>query len=260
MSENVIYCYSGSGNCLDMAKKIAAELGDTDIVLMRSYPAITDATGYKCLGFVFPCYGGGLPGDVEKFIKDIRFDESAYRFAVVQYAGYKGCGLYKLNAKVGLHYWSGISNHCSAIWLMPHDLTFPRTTLPEAQQRSDKAALEVAAAVRARQKSAGKPPKNALCALESAGFSKINRFINSRMTVNDDCTACGRCAAICPRGNIRISAGKAVIGRDCFGCMACVEYCPQEAINVGRITVKRERFHNANVTAEELTEKVIHLD
>ena len=36
MSTNLIYCYSGTGNCLDMAKNIAKELGDTDIVMMRS--------------------------------------------------------------------------------------------------------------------------------------------------------------------------------------------------------------------------------
>ena len=56
MSENIIYCYSGSGNCLDMSKNIAKALGDTDIVMMRSFPAVTDATGYKRVGFVFPCY------------------------------------------------------------------------------------------------------------------------------------------------------------------------------------------------------------
>lgn len=39
MAENIIYCYSGGGNCLDMAKNIARELGDTDIVMMRSAPA-----------------------------------------------------------------------------------------------------------------------------------------------------------------------------------------------------------------------------
>ena len=30
MAENIIYCYSGSGHCLDMAKKIAKIIGDTD--------------------------------------------------------------------------------------------------------------------------------------------------------------------------------------------------------------------------------------
>ena len=31
MSKNVIFCYSGSGNCLDIAKNIAKRLGDTDM-------------------------------------------------------------------------------------------------------------------------------------------------------------------------------------------------------------------------------------
>ena len=37
MSENVIFCYSGTGNCLDMAKTIARELGDTDIIIGRAH-------------------------------------------------------------------------------------------------------------------------------------------------------------------------------------------------------------------------------
>ena len=92
MSENIIYCYSGSGNCLDMSKNIAKALGDTDIVMMRSFPAVTDATGYKRVGFVFPCYAGGLPGDVENYVKSIHILPGTYKFAVVQYAGYIAVG------------------------------------------------------------------------------------------------------------------------------------------------------------------------
>ena len=70
MSENIIYCYSGAGHCLDMAKTIAKKLGDTDIVMMRSYPVKTDAREAKRVGFVFSCMAGGLPGDMEKYIRD----------------------------------------------------------------------------------------------------------------------------------------------------------------------------------------------
>lgn len=91
MSENIIYCYSGSGNCLDMAKNIAKALGDTDIVMMRSFPTKTDATEAKRVGFLFPCYGGGLPGGVESYVKSIRIGIDAYKFAIIQYAGYCAC-------------------------------------------------------------------------------------------------------------------------------------------------------------------------
>ena len=36
MSENVIFCYSGTGNCLDMAKTIARELGINKSTVSRT--------------------------------------------------------------------------------------------------------------------------------------------------------------------------------------------------------------------------------
>ena len=102
MSENVIFCYSGTGNCLDMAKTIARELGDTDIILMRKEPVVTDVRDAKRVGFVFPCYGGGLPGGVEESLRKIQVGLTAYTFGVCQYAGYMGSGLYKLNSIIPL--------------------------------------------------------------------------------------------------------------------------------------------------------------
>lgn len=100
-----------------MAKQIAGYLGDTDIVLMRSFPEKTDATEAKRVGFIFPCYGGGLPGHVEEYVRAIKIAPGAFRFAVEQFAGYMGCGLHKIDEIVGLDYWNLISNHSTYIWL-----------------------------------------------------------------------------------------------------------------------------------------------
>lgn len=260
MSENIIYCYSGSGHCLSMAKTIARTLGDTDIVLMRSRPAVLDATGAKRVGFVFPCYGGGLPGDVEQFVKEIEIAPGAYKFAVEQYAGYLGCGLHKLDELVGLDYWDAVSNHSTCIWLMPHTLTVPPTSKQEAQNRIDRKGMQVGAAVRAFKHSAKKPPKNSIFAAESAGFSQLHAKNAEKFSVNDSCIGCGTCARLCPRGNIELVNGKPRFGTNCIGCLSCLQYCPKEAINMGKITVKRERFPNPGVKAAELTQSVIHVD
>lgn len=260
MSENIIYCYSGSGHCLYMAKEIASRLGDTDIVLMRSFPEKTDATEAKRVGFIFPCYGGGLPGHVEQYLKLIKIAPDAYKFAVEQYAGYLGCGLHKIDEVVDLDYWNAISNHSTCIWLMPHGLCFPPTSKENAQARIYRKAMEVAAAVKAMKKSSRKPPENALFAMESEAFSKVHAKLVKKFRVNDDCVACGTCARICPRGNIELRENKPVFGTDCIGCLSCVQYCPKQAINVGKITENRERFPNKNVKAEELTKKIIHID
>ena len=59
------------------------------------------------------------------------------------------------------------------------------------------------------------------------------------------CLGFGNCVKACPHGAISLKDGVAWVDHEkCIGCMACVQYCPKEAINVGRMTVKRERYHN----------------
>lgn len=260
MSKNIIYCYSGSGHCLNMAMSIAKILGDTDIVLMRSFPEKTDATEASRVGFVFPCYGGGLPGDVERYVKAIKISPTAYKFAVEQYAGYIGCGLHKIDEIVDLDYWDTISNHSTAIWLMPHALTFPPTSAKTAQKRLNTKAAQVAANVLAEKRSAKKPPKRGLFALESKALSATHTKRIKKFATNDACIGCGSCVKVCPRNNIRLTSGKPSFGTDCIGCLSCVQYCPKQAINVGNITRKRERFPNPHISAEDLTQKIIHID
>lgn len=173
MSENVIFCYSGTGNCLDMAKTIARELGDTDIILMRREPAVTDVRDARRVGFVFPCYGGGLPGGVEESLRKIQVGLTAYTFGVCQYAGYMGSGLYKLDSIIPLRYWTAVSHQCTCIWLLPHSVMLPPVTPAMAQRRADKKAKQIAQAVLSGAVSPKAPPKKPLNQLESSVWPKV---------------------------------------------------------------------------------------
>ena len=144
MSKNVIFCFSGTGNCLDIAKNIGRALGDTDIVMMRRAPAVRDVHEAERVGFVFPCYAGGLPGDVEKYVRSLFISAKAYTFGVVCYAGYPGVGLAKINEIVPLSYHAGISHQSACIWLMPHTLMVPPLTPEKAQKRSEELAAKIA--------------------------------------------------------------------------------------------------------------------
>ena len=104
------------------------------------------------------------------------------------------------------------------------------------------------------------PPKKPLNQLESSVWPKIAAGKAQKFAVSDACVGCGQCARLCPRGNIRIEGGHAVIGGNCIQCLSCLQYCPRQAISIGRITDRREHYHNPNVTAAELTESVIHVD
>lgn len=260
MSKNVIFCYSGSGNCLDIAKNIAKRLGDTDIVMMRAEPEVKDVRGAKRVGFVFPCYAGGLPGDVEKFVSELRVDPESYTFGVVSYAGYPGVGMAKINDIVPLDYWAGISHQCSCICLMPHTLMLPMLDASRAQARSEKLAAKIADDVLYVKHLSGRPLSNPVNALEAKAWPMLSGKKAAKMTVTDSCVGCGQCARLCPRGNISIVDGRASIGTNCIGCLSCLQYCPKQAINMGGATVRRERYHNPNVSAADLCQKVIHID
>ena len=63
------------------------------------------------VGFVFPCYGGGLPGGVEESLRKIEVGLTAYKFGVCQYAGYMGSGPCKLDSIIP-RYWTAVSHQC----------------------------------------------------------------------------------------------------------------------------------------------------
>ena len=61
--------------------------------------------------------------------------------------------------------------------------------------------------------------------------------------VGDACIGCGQCADRCPMNNITIRAGRPVWGNECTHCMACICYCPTEAIEYGKKSVGKPRYH-----------------
>ncbi len=260
MSKNIIFCYSGSGNCLDLAKNVAKGLGDTDIIMMRKAPVVTDVRDAQRVGFIVPCYGGGLPGDVEEFLEYIRISPDAYTFSVGQYAGYLGCGLYKIDKHFKLDLWKGLSHQCSCIWLFPHQLMLPPVTPAMAQKRSERMAKKLVKSILAGEKSKKSPPKMGLNQLESKVWPKLAVGKAKKFAVTDACIGCHQCEKLCPKSNIRFVDGKPTFGTDCIQCLSCLQYCPKEAITLTEKSVKREHYHNPNVTAQELMQSVIHID
>ncbi|TFG02305.1 MAG: flavodoxin family protein, partial [Promethearchaeota archaeon] len=82
--KTTVYYFTGTGNSLSIAKGIAAELDDCELIFManlRQQDKIT-ATSEK-VGFIFPMYYFGLPQIVHEFMKKINLDKVQYIFAVV---------------------------------------------------------------------------------------------------------------------------------------------------------------------------------
>ena len=59
----------------------------------------------------------------------------------------------------------------------------------------------------------------------------------------DACIGCGRCVELCPLNNVHLKNGKPVWGKNCTHCMACICYCPKEAIEYGKKSKGKPRYH-----------------
>jgi len=75
---------------------------------------------------------------------------------------------------------------------------------------------------------------------------------NKKFNVNDDCIGCSICEKICLVKNIKLSGKRPIWNGDCVDCMACINNCPRNAINIGKSTIKKNRYKNPYIKLEEL--------
>ena len=69
---------------------------------------------------------------------------------------------------------------------------------------------------------------------------------------DSNCNGCGICVQICPMDNIVLHGNKPLWGKNCATCFACLQWCPKEAIQAGRITVNKNRYHHPDVKVSDI--------
>lgn len=62
-------------------------------------------------------------------------------------------------------------------------------------------------------------------------------------SAGDACVGCGKCVQLCPMNNVTLKQGKPIWGSHCTHCMACICYCPAEAIEYGKKSLGKPRYH-----------------
>ena len=86
--ESSIYFFTGTGNSLKIAKDVAEELGDCELIpIAKIWQKENLKSESEKIGFVFPLYYSGLPKIVYDFIEKIDLSNSEYFFTIVSSAG-----------------------------------------------------------------------------------------------------------------------------------------------------------------------------
>lgn len=261
--KNVIFYFTGTGNSLKIARDIAAEIGETELVpIPQAMKKPADRwLAAETIGFVFPVYFEGPPIIVEELVERLKLNANPYIFAVCNCGGAFGTTLLAIDKllqkkNTGLAFGTAIK--------MPGNYLPMYGAYPEAKQRQlfvgeSEQIRTIAETIKARR--TGLVMKdifliNFLSSLFHPSFVKNARTWDKNFSANNRCNHCGTCSRVCPIGNIELKDGKPVWNHRCEQCFACIQWCPQEAIQCGKKSASRKRYHHPEIKLGDLIQSV----
>lgn len=253
--KTILFYFTGTGNSLAIARKLAKALEDTNLVSIASALKGKPDFAAERIGLVFPTYGGTMPRPVLEFIKKLPAGQSKYYFAIATCGRMPGAiigRVSKLLKDRGLRLSAGF------IVPMPGNFIPLYEAIPMDNQQKlfEEADFEI-------------PPiagiiKNNKCYIPRISimdriytqmmlmlFSK-NKNPAKSFQVDNKCNSCGTCEKICPVYNIRMISGKPAWSDHCAQCFACLQWCPQAAVQFGEKTPGRKRYHHPDIQLEDL--------
>ena len=248
----MILYFSGTGNSLAIARKIAEAINDQVLPLTEAVQQ--DLTNEQRVGLVFPTYDFNMPPAVRNMVPRLKISPEAYVFAITTCGAQAGNSLWTMRRML----------HAKGIQLAyAHKIRVPDNSAiafgrnPNEQVwKFDKFAYRLDCII-----SDVKAQKHELhfawwsLAGGIMGWSFLeNGMLRTFHPVVDEekCTGCGTCAKVCPMRNIAVDE-KAGIGPHCTICLGCVHACPHQAIRVnGREALKQRQYRHPEIKLKDL--------
>lgn len=270
--KHIIYYFSGTGNSMRTAVRIAEKIGGAEIISVRCNPENASAENADVIGFICPVYEWDMPGTMKEFVGKLKVNPDAYIFMIATYVAIQGKAFETmekilLQKKARLNY--GMALRCVASQCIAYP-PFPpeKLMIPYMEKSIDRIGRELS------------ERKNRTCPAMGwltgklypklmAPYMAIEQEYDKGFYTDERCIGCETCAKVCPTQNITIQKHIPVWNHRCHGCNACVAYCPTKAIQFTkpeayrqlngivpkllRLPEKRKRYHNPFIKAADLS-------
>jgi len=258
--KTVIYYFTGTGNTLEAARKIAVDI--EECILIPITQALKNPESLPVtekIGIAFPLYFWGLPEIVTRFAEIVPIEKANYIFAVQTRGGSTGTAFHNLH-RILKKRGQGLKGSWKIT--MPGNYVAMYNTPTEKKIKQVKQKMHIEASTIATAVNQGKTHKDLDIPFLRTIAKPVSNWWLKRVKVRDkffhldtNCNGCGACKKICPVQNISLTNNKPEWKHNCQQCFGCVNLCPQKSIQYKSGTAKRSRYINHDITIQDLKQQ-----
>lgn len=245
----MIICFSGTGNSRYVANRLSEALSDNVIDLNEVIKTgmVDEFHTDRRLVIVTPTYAWRIPRVVANWLKTNKITGAHDAWFVMT------CGSEIGNAA---RYNSRLCNVLGLNYMGTKQIVMPENYIAMFDAPDESSAKKIIVAAEPEITAAGDriksnaafdtPRNNAYDRIMSGWVNPVfyKFFVGAdAFTAGDGCIACNQCVRLCPLNNISIVDGRPVWGKNCTHCMACICRCPVEAIEYGKKSIGKPRYH-----------------
>lgn len=251
-----LYYFSGTGNSLYIAKKIASAFPDADLISIGTLDLTRPVqTAAHNIGIVFPVYFMELPAIVKKFLTMLEVTNKPYVFTIANFGEQGGNALFNSRAILEKRHievaktFSLVFPDNSIIYPTPNE------KIPMLLENAEHQLKDVIESILKKEKGPYPNHKIGLQIVSNIALKLAVPFLGFKnLQINSEkCSQCGLCSKVCPVENISHTADYPQMSQQCEMCFACLHHCPEEAIRFKKMKPQTGyQYTNPNITIKEM--------
>lgn len=246
----MILWFSGTGNSRWVAEELANKLGDRALPLLEGKKALTPG---EALGWVFPTHSWGPPPVVVDWVRSHDIDgwnEDTYCYMVTTCGDDIGQCVQLWREALG-------PRQCQAAFSVQMPNSYVCLPGFDVDSSEVEAAKLAAAPARIDAVAQAIAVRQATCNVVTGRLTWLKSRVvrpwfakhgvdDSRFVVDENtCTHCGVCVRSCPMHNITLDDRQMPRWHgNCAMCLGCLHRCPARAIDHGKATRNKGRYHH----------------